>query len=158
MAKSRFYLAYGSNLSVEQMLHRCPDAVYVGTADLLNMCLHFRGSKSGSYLTVDPMKGEMVPCLVWKVSAKDERMLDIYEGYPKFYKKVNTKVDLYSLADCDFIETIPAFYYRMDARRALGIPSSYYLNVCFEGYKRFGFSFDTLDMAYEISLNSVKEA
>lgn len=158
MAKSRFYLAYGSNLSVEQMLRRCPDAVYVGTADLNNMRLNFRGSKTGSYLTVDPVKGETVPCLVWKVSDRDEAKLDIYEGYPKFYRKVNTKVDLYDLADGDLIRSIPAFYYRMDARKTIGIPSKYYLQVCFEGYKRFGFDLDVLDAAYDRAINRLKEA
>lgn len=147
--KSRFYLAYGSNLSVEQMLRRCPDAVYVGIANLHNKRLNFRGSKTGSYLTVDPAKGEMVPCLVWKVSDEDEKSLDIYEGYPKFYRKVNTKVDLYDLADGDLIQSIPAFYYRMDARRSIGVPSKYYLRVCFEGYKRFGFDMNVLDAAYD---------
>ena len=29
-----YYLAYGSNLNVEQMKKRCPDAVVVGTAVL----------------------------------------------------------------------------------------------------------------------------
>ena len=30
---SKKYIAYGSNLSVEQMAHRCPDATVVGTID-----------------------------------------------------------------------------------------------------------------------------
>lgn len=145
---SRFYLAYGSNLSVEQMLHRCPGAVYVGTAELYDMCLHFRGSKTGSYLTVDPYDGERVPCLVWKVSDEDEQALDMYEGYPRFYKKINTQVDLCCLADGEFVERIPAFYYRMDARRSLGVPSKYYLSVCMEGYRRFDFDMGFLENAY----------
>lgn len=31
---NKYYLAYGSNLSMAQMAQRCPDAVYVGTAEL----------------------------------------------------------------------------------------------------------------------------
>ena len=30
----KYYLAYGSNLSVGQMLDRCPDAIYVGTSEI----------------------------------------------------------------------------------------------------------------------------
>ena len=30
----KFYLAYGSNLNVEQMQFRCPDARIVGTAEI----------------------------------------------------------------------------------------------------------------------------
>ncbi len=28
----KYYLAYGSNLAVDQMLRRCPDAVQIGSA------------------------------------------------------------------------------------------------------------------------------
>ena len=34
--KSRFYIAYGSNLNLQQMKHRCPTAEVVGTAVLRN--------------------------------------------------------------------------------------------------------------------------
>ena len=42
---SKYYLAYGSNLSVAQMAQRCPDAVYVGTAVLTDYRLLFKGSQ-----------------------------------------------------------------------------------------------------------------
>ena len=51
-----------------QMAQRCPDAVYVGTAELKDYQLLFKGSQSGSYLTVEPKKGSMVPFLVWRIS------------------------------------------------------------------------------------------
>ena len=51
---NKYYLAYGSNLSMAQMAQRCPDAVYVGTAELKDYQLLFKGSQSGSYLTVEP--------------------------------------------------------------------------------------------------------
>ena len=65
---NKYYLAYGSNLSMAQMAQRCPDAVYVGTAELKDYQLLFKGSQSGSYLTVEPKKGSMVPVLVWRIS------------------------------------------------------------------------------------------
>ena len=34
MKKKRYYIAYGSNLSVEQMAIRCPDAKIAGMAAL----------------------------------------------------------------------------------------------------------------------------
>ena len=43
-----------------QMAQRCPDAVYVGTAELKDYQFLFKGSQSGSYLTVEPKKGSMV--------------------------------------------------------------------------------------------------
>ena len=50
----KLYLAYGSNLSLEQMAYRCPHAYPVGTATLPDYQLLFKGSKTGSYLTVEP--------------------------------------------------------------------------------------------------------
>ena len=84
---NKYYLAYGSNLSMAQMAQRCPDAVYVGTAELKDYQLLFKGSQSGSYLTVEPKKGSTVPVLVWRISERDEHHLDRYEGCPSFYYK-----------------------------------------------------------------------
>ena len=32
MGRKKYYIAYGSNLSVEQMVCRCPDVKVIGTA------------------------------------------------------------------------------------------------------------------------------
>ena len=78
----KFYLAYGSNLNVKQMQFRCPDARIVGTAEIPNYQLLFKGSKTGSYLTIEPKQGCIVPAAVWSVSERDELALDRYEGIP----------------------------------------------------------------------------
>ena len=92
----KYYLAYGSNLSMAQMAQRCPDAIYVGTAELKDYQLLFKGSQSGSYLTVEPKKGSTVPVLVWRISERDEHYLDCYEGYPSFYYKKTMEVEVKS--------------------------------------------------------------
>lgn len=143
-----FYLAYGSNLSVGQMLKRCPDAVYVGTAVIPGYRLLFKGSQSGSYLTIEKMRRRKVPVLVWKVSEEDEQNLDIYEGCPRFYRKERMKVELHSLADGAALGKVDAFVYIMDERRNLGVPSEGYYNICEEGYQRFGFDTRILEKAY----------
>ena len=147
----RFYLAYGSNLSVEQMLRRCPDAVYVGTAAIPDYRLLFRGSQTGSYLTIEPKKGRSVPVLVWKVSDSDEEALDMYEGFPRFYRKEEMDVELHSLADGAARGTVTAFVYVMDETRQMGRPSSLYYRICEEGYERFGFDPAILRRAYRES-------
>ena len=38
------YFAYGSNINLEQMAHRCPDAQIMGPVTLENYELQFRGS------------------------------------------------------------------------------------------------------------------
>lgn len=144
----KYYLAYGSNLSVRQMLGRCPNAIYVGTTDLEGWKLMFRGSGSGSYLTIEQAEGCMVPCLVWMVSDYDELMLDRYEGYPTFYKKLDFKVDVIDFLPAEHGQTIDAFAYVMTGNRPTGVPSRTYWGVCLEGYERFGFDKSVLEEAY----------
>ena len=83
----RYYIAYGSNLNIRQMRWRCPNARIMGTAEILDYELLFKGSRTGSYCTIEPKVGSSVPVGVWAVTAADEAALDRYEGYPTFYYK-----------------------------------------------------------------------
>ena len=152
----KYFLAYGSNLSVAQMLHRCPSAVYVGYSDLPGYRLLFRGSQTGSYLTIERIKKRTVPVLVWKVSDEDEAALDLYEGYPRFYRKETMKVMLRSFANPLVIDEVEAFVYIMDESRPLGRPSEGYYRICLEGYLRFGFDPAILERAYRESAGAKK--
>lgn len=50
MAKKLYYLAYGSNLNVRQMLYRCPGAKPIGISVIPDYELLYKGSKTGVYL------------------------------------------------------------------------------------------------------------
>ena len=143
----RYYLAYGSNLSVGQMLKRCPDAVYVGTGEIKDARLLFRGSGSGSYLTIEKKRTRKVPVVIWQVSDEDEKALDRYEGYPRFYQKIQMEMEVHNLLNGQPVGKVPAFVYVMDNTRPLGMPTQYYLDVCAEGYERFGFDLAILERA-----------
>ena len=143
----KYYLAYGSNLSVTQMAQRCPDAVYVGTAELKDYQLLFKGSQTGSYLTVEPKSGSSVSVLVWRISERDERSLDRYEGYPAFYYKKTLEVEVHSLIDGKAVGSREAVIYIMHEGRPLGCPTRRYYDVCLEGYQRFGFETAVLEKA-----------
>ena len=130
----KFYLAYGSNLNVKQMQFRCPDARIVGTAEIPNYQLLFKGSKTGSYLTIEPKQGCTVPVAVWSVSERDELALDRYEGYPHFYYKTELELPL-----AETRKKLTAFVYIMHEERKLGIPTSAYIRTCVDGYRQFGF-------------------
>lgn len=135
----RYYLAYGSNLSVDQMLYRCPDAVYVGYTYIKDYELLFKGSQTGSYLTIEKKDGAVVPVLVWKISKADEKNLDRYEGCPHFYYKKMMKVKVYNFLTHRPGKEVDAMVYIMHEERRLGVPSGSYYSVCKEGYDRFGF-------------------
>lgn len=78
----KLYFAYGSNINLEQMDYRCPDATVVGPVVLENYELLFR---RGGFATIEPKKGERVHGLLWSITPECERSLDLYEGYPRFY-------------------------------------------------------------------------
>lgn len=54
------YFAYGSNINLEQMEHRCPDALLVGPVTLQNYELQFRGSGFATVAPTFPFRKEDV--------------------------------------------------------------------------------------------------
>ena len=149
----RYYLAYGSNLNVPQMRRRCPTATILGTANLRGWELLFRGSKTGSYLTIEEREGCEVPVAVWVVTPEDEAALDRYEGFPDFYYKKEFRVQYKGILT-GRRRKITAFAYIMHEDRPLGIPSMFYMRTCREGYDTFGFDRWVLNEAYEKSLEA----
>ena len=152
----RYYLAYGSNLNIPQMRHRCPTAKIIGTADIKDYELLFKGSKTGSYLTIEPKKGAKVPVAVWEVKQGDEANLDIYEGAPRFYYKKDMQIKC-RYRKSGKTRTISAFVYIMHEDRQLGVPSAYYVNTCLNGYDSFGFDSELIYKAIDKSLKARRE-
>ena len=141
----RLYLAYGSNLNVRQMHFRCLGAKVIGTAEIRNYELLFKGSRSGSYLTIEKKRGGKVPVAVWEVSAENEDALDRYEGFPTFYYKRNMNINV-KFKD-GTVERRAAFVYVMHEERPFGEPSQAYVDACREGYREFGFDERLIDKA-----------
>lgn len=148
--EKRYYIAYGSNLNVHQMQLRCPNARMIGTSVLKDYRLMFKGSQTGSYLTIEPAEGCEVPVGVWAVSEADERALDRYEGYPNFYYKKEMTLPITGIRSGQ-IRQRKVFAYIMHEDRCLGRPSEFYLYTCMEGYRNFDFDLNVLFDAYRYS-------
>lgn len=144
----RYYIAYGSNLNVAQMKRRCPTATILATADLKGWELLFKGSLTGSYLTIEKNENCSLPVAIWEVTPTDELALDRYEGYPNFYYKQNIKLTCKGIRTGKR-RTITAFAYIMHEDRPIGIPSEFYFRTCLDGYETFGFDKRVLMRAYE---------
>ena len=149
MAK-RYYIAYGSNLNTMQMRMRCPTAKIIGTGRIWDYRLLFKGSKTGSYLTIEPAEGYSVPVAVWEVTPIDEVSLDRYEGFPRFYYKTEMTVKVTGIRS-GAKSRRTGFVYIMDESRNAGTPRRYYMDVCRQGYKTFGFDTETLEEALRYS-------
>jgi gamma-glutamylcyclotransferase (GGCT)/AIG2-like uncharacterized protein YtfP len=140
MAKSRrrLYIAYGSNMNLEQMKFRCPTAKVVGTALLRNWRLIFRNVAS-----IEPCLGKAVPVVVWEIQPQDEKALDRYEGYPSLYRKESVRITLNG-------KQHRVMVYIMNGTGE-SPPSLGYFNSILEGYKSAGIDDTVLRIALESS-------
>lgn len=146
--KKRYYIAYGSNLNIRQMRMRCPSARIIGTSEIDDHELLFKGSLTGAYLTIEPKKGEKIPVAIWSVTEQDEAALDRYEGFPNFYYKKNMRLFVRGIRTGKLRER-DCFVYIMHEERDIGIPSYTYVNTCLEGYDAFRFDRNILVDAYD---------
>ena len=142
--EKKLYVAYGSNLNLEQMEHRCPTARRYGVGEIRDYALQFKGEPLGAFATISPQKGASVPAAVWTLRPRDEQRLDLYEGVPRFYSKQTVTVQLQG-------ETVKALVYIMDPRRGFGLPSPEYYQTVRQGYEDFGLDVAKLDAAVQDS-------
>lgn len=82
------YAAYGSNMNIEQMAHRCPHSFVVGKGMIENYKLKF-----SYHADIVPSDGDCVPVVLWEVTERDFYALDRYEGVAGgYYERVNLPV------------------------------------------------------------------
>ena len=128
------YLAYGSNLHIEQMQRRCPTAEVLGTSTLHGYRLVFNG-----VATIEPDPDRSVPVLLWDIKPADEIPLDRYEGYPRLYRRETVQVELDG-------RTVDAMVYIMNSD-GIAPPSPYYYDVIRQGYEMNGLDISVLKQA-----------
>lgn len=148
----KYYLAYGSNLNVNQMKHRCPDAKRVCSFWLPDYQLIFRRG----YLTVEPTPGTAVPCIVWEISENDEKRLDRYEGFPTFYRKETVSIDLNRLIGGE-PKPADALIYIMNDGFPAEKPSMQYWQTVVDGYKDSRFDIAYLDWALDNTTEAMQK-
>lgn len=139
------YVAYGSNMNLEQMAYRCPNSKVVGSGKLCGWNLVFN-------IHADVIKGkenDIVPVVVWNIADKDWRMLDMYEGYPSYYVKETVNVIL-----DDGREEEAVVYVMAENRKGICPPASSYFNGIVKGYMDNGINTDYLFDALEYSCNN----
>lgn len=138
MIMYKLYVAYGSNLNMGQMAARCPSARVFATGRLNNWELLFRGSPANSHATIKRKKGSSIPVLVWNITEADERSLDIYEGFPRYYYKKDIMVEINGTKK-------KAMVYIMNELRRPGRPSAFYIDTIRQGYIDNGFDLKYLN-------------
>lgn len=149
--KNKIYAAYGSNINLEQMLHRCPGAKVIGTGEVVNYKFTFRGKGNG-VANIEKSKKGTVPIVIWEITARCENALDIYEGYPRLYVKRDIEV----VTENGVVEAM-AYVMRKQYERLPAKPSQYYLDIISEGYVDNGIPLRTLNEAVVENLRETSQ-
>ena len=140
MEYRRLYIAYGSNINLEQMANRCPNSKVVGKEEMLKGYeLEFRG-----VATIVPNDKSEVPVLIWEIDGRDERRLDRYEGFPNLYRKELFEIEIDG-------EKKECMAYLMN-KGHISPPTSYYYSVINQGYEANGMDTSYLRAALEKSV------
>ncbi len=140
MSKKQLYIAYGSNINLEQMAYRCPHSKVVGTSEIKDFELEFRG-----VATIVPKKGATVPVLIWELDNRDLPTLNKYEGYPSFYRQKKLP---FELGD----KSYEGMAYLMN-RGTISPPSQQYYNTILQGYRENGLDETYLETALKNSIH-----
>jgi gamma-glutamylcyclotransferase (GGCT)/AIG2-like uncharacterized protein YtfP len=132
-----FYFAYGSNMDRNQMNNRCPDNHLIGQGLLPNyrFIINSRGVAS---VVVD--SGSKVLGIIFRISIKDERTLDRYEGvrggyYHKELLQINTEIGqqqalVYIASDNSTGPPRPGYLERIiKAAKEFNFPEDYIRNI-----------------------------
>lgn len=147
--ENTLYFAYGSNINLDQMAYRCPDASVVGPVVLEGWELLFRRS---GFATIAPKEGETVQGLLWSITPECERSLDRYEGYPHFYDK-----KMVTVRDSEG-RSLSVMAYIMDERyREPMLPTDTYYNGILEGYRQNGLPPAELTKAWSRAVREVHQ-
>ena len=140
--KSRLFVAYGAGVNRAEMAKHCPTAKLIGTIELKNYKLAFRGSKAVASATIEKAKGGSVPALLWEISPQDEAALDRWISVPELYRKATIKVR----RDGTLVD---ALIYIMNNGKPQNKPSAFYYSTLLEGYKAAGFDTTILKTAVQ---------
>jgi len=138
MQKKQLYIAYGSNINLEQMAYRCPHSKVVGISEIKNFELEFRG-----VATIVPKENASVPVLIWELDERDLPILNRYEGHPHLYRQEKMPFELDG-------QSYEGMAYLMN-RGEIAPPSQQYYNTILQGYRENGLDESFLQKALDNS-------
>ena len=141
---NRVFAAYGVGLNRSEMVKHCPTAKPIGSTELKNFRLTFRGGNACAVATIEKAKSKSVPALLWELTPQDEVALDRWIGVPDLYRKDTVKVRLNGAA-------MDALVYILIGNKPPNKPSAFYFSTLLEGYRAVGFDAEILNAAIQDS-------
>jgi gamma-glutamylcyclotransferase (GGCT)/AIG2-like uncharacterized protein YtfP len=148
----KLYAAYGFFINRARMADKCPTARFVGTSEIKDRRLVFRGQEAEATANAEPLKGCSVPVVVWEITPADETALDRCEGFPALRRKETVKVRLEG-------KTVTAMMYIINEETlSPAQPGSYYFGMISDGYTEAGFDENILRKALADSVEAEEAA
>ncbi len=126
------YFAYGMNTNRTGMAQRCPGALSLGPARLLNHSFRF-----AVHADVVPCEDSFVDGVLWSIDQHHLNSLDRLEGYPWYYARSELAVNHQG-------RTVMAHCYFMQPGATDAQPNQQYLDTVIEGYRQHGVPTDQL--------------
>jgi gamma-glutamylcyclotransferase (GGCT)/AIG2-like uncharacterized protein YtfP len=125
------------NTNINEMSYRCPGAVSLGAARLLNC--YFRFAQHADIVECD---GADTDGVLWDINDQHLKSLDALEGYPFYYARKEFQVEHQG-------QIVSAIAYYMNPGNSDRLPSQGYLDMLVEGYQVHGVPLDQLENALE---------
>lgn len=129
------YAGYGSNLWIEQVSRRCPEADIVGAGHIPDCQLRF-----AYYATVKETMGCTTPVAVYRLNARDIQAMDRFEGLGRSYERFLVTVTM-----ADGTRQRCFTYVKRDDK--VEPPSQLYYKRIEDGYRDWHFDLDILRAA-----------
>jgi gamma-glutamylcyclotransferase (GGCT)/AIG2-like uncharacterized protein YtfP len=137
MKNTKLMFSYGMNTNIAQMARRCPGAICMGVATLLDHEFRF-----ARHADVVPNTDSDVDGVLWLIDTDHLESLDQLEGYPYYYDRAILPVEYHGnivMAEC----------YRMQPDNPDDYPSQGYLDMLSEGYEEHGVPWDQIEAALD---------
>ena len=134
------YFAYGMNTNRAEMAQRCPGALSLGHARLVDRIFRF-----ATHADVVKCKGSYVDGVLWTIDDFHLNALDRLEGYPYYYNRRRLRV-----AHDNRIVMAETYY--MQPGNLDALPSQSYFDMVVEGYNQHNIPLDQVyNSVYESS-------
>ena len=117
------YFSYGMNTNRSGMAQRCPGALSLGHARLIDYSFRF-----ATHADVVKCRGSYVDGVLWSIDQTHLSNLDLLEGYPYYYNRRRLRV-----AHEDRIVLAETYY--MQPGNLDSLPGQGYFDMVVEGYK-----------------------
>lgn len=134
-----YYFAYGMNTNIDGMKKRCPGAISIGSAMILDYEFRFAYHAD----VVSKPKTKTVGVL-WQLTDDCLESLDRLESYPEYYDRI-----IVPIIHCNTVYN--GWVYVMQSGYQQTLPSDHYWNCLINGYRDHNVSRRQLYKALNIS-------